>query len=570
MKSIVQLFIFSLIVSFSFTLKAQDYEHILNYHSELYIQKDCRVLIKEKIRVLAKGQQIQRGIFREIPLSYQYRGGNYHVDLDLISVTKNGSKEPYHTENMSNGIRIYAGEEDVFLPNGIYEYEFVYMVDHVLGFFDDYDELYWNINGNGWQFVIDTISADVFLPDGGKYVQSMAYTGAFGEAGTDYKSWQGNAGIHFRGTRMFLPGENLTVSVAWEKNAVVYPTAWEQFLHWVETYILIILGSIGILITLLTNVFFWWKYGRDPKPGTIIPLFYPPAGFSPAECAYLKRAGRKTNEMFGSNLLSLAVKGYINIETEKSGTWGNKNSYIITREDGRTKKGLLEMEDRFLAQLLGSSSSIAITQGKYNPKVANANNDLIQSIDNKQKDIYFRRNRMLSLKTYLVPLVTLVAAIVAFFMFGGNPFFAFAPIGVQIVNNLVFLRLLEQPTKEGRRLMDEIAGFEMYMKYADRERIRLNNPPTMDFAHFEANLAYAIALGVAAEWAGQFDPKEIEQFTSGYMPYYHGMAIGSLASFSDNLNSTISSASVPPSSGSGSGGGGFSGGGGGGGGGGGW
>ena len=119
--------------------------------------------------------------------------------------------------------------------------------------------------------------------------------------------------------------------------------------------------------------------------------------------------------------------------------------------------------------------------------------------------------------------------------------------------------------------MDEIAGFEMYMKYADKERIRLTNPPTMNFQHFEENLAYAIALGVAEEWSGQFDPKELEDFRTHHMPYYHGAAIASFTDFSSTLNSTISSASVPPSSsGSSSGGGGFSGGGGGGGGGGGW
>jgi len=560
-----------LIVSFTTLLRGQEYERIIRYHSDLFVQKDCSVLIKEKIKVFANGQSIQRGIFREMPLSYEYKGGNYHVDFELISVTRNGQDEPYHTENASNGIRIYAGDESVFLNPGEYEYEFIYMVDHVLGFFDEYDEFYWNINGNGWQFAIDSISANVYLPDGGKYVQSIAYTGAFGEAGADYKSWELEDGVHFEGTRMFLSGENLTVSVAWKKNALIYPTKWENFLHWLKTYILVVVGVIGILISFLTNFRLWWKYGRDPKPGTIIPLFYPPTGFSPAECAYLKKAGRKTNEMFGSNLMSLAVKGYVNIESEKTGVWGSKQSFTITKDQKRAKKELLEVEQRFFEQLLGSSESINIKQGTYNPKIANASNDLISTIDQKQQEVYFRRNRHLSFKTYLVPLLTLVIQIIALIQFGGQPFFAFAPVVLQLIISIAFLRLLEQPTKEGRRIMDEIAGYEMYMKYADKERIRLNNPPTLNFAHFEENLAYAIALGVADDWAGQFDPKIIKEFTSGHMPYYHGLAIGSLASFSESLNTTISSAATPPSSsGSSSGGGGFSGGGGGGGGGGGW
>jgi uncharacterized membrane protein len=108
------------------------------------------------------------------------------------------------------------------------------------------------------------------------------------------------------------------------------------------------------------------------------------------------------------------------------------------------------------------------------------------------------------------------------------------------------------------------------MKYADKLRIKAINPPTMDFEYFEKNLAYAIALGVAEEWKGQFDVQIIEQGSANHMPYLTGMSLGHIAAFSSQMSSTISSASTPPGSSSGSGGGGSSGGGGGGGGGGGW
>jgi hypothetical protein len=63
-----------LLVTVTTLLRGQEYERIIRYHSDLFVQKDCSVLIKEKIKVYANGQSIQRGIFREMPLSYEYKG----------------------------------------------------------------------------------------------------------------------------------------------------------------------------------------------------------------------------------------------------------------------------------------------------------------------------------------------------------------------------------------------------------------------------------------------------------------------------------------------------------------
>ncbi|TNE77686.1 MAG: DUF2207 domain-containing protein, partial [Bacteroidetes bacterium] len=437
-------FLFALFLVF--IAEGQEYERIKHYHSDIYVQKDCKVLIKEKIKVYANGVQIKRGIFRDIPLSYQYKGGNYHVDFDLISLTRDGKPESYHTEYLSNGIRIYAGSEDVFLESGDYEYEITYVVDHVLKYLQDFDELYWNINGNGWQFSIDSLTADVYYPEGAEYVQSIAYTGSYGEAGTDYESWEFEGGVHYSSTRILSGGENMTVAVAWSKGALAYPTAWDNFLHWIKTYILLVVGGLGILFSLIVNLLVWWRHGRDPKPGTIIPLFYPPTGFSPAECIYLKRAGKKSDEMFGSNLISLAVKGYISIDSNKEKGFGGKKVYTITKDDSRKKKELTEIEEQFLNKLMGSKDLLVIKEGKYNAKVASARTYLDTKIDQKQKEVYFKRNRHLSARTYIVPVITGILQALALWQLGGHPAFAFGPVFIQIVISFLFIRLLEQPT----------------------------------------------------------------------------------------------------------------------------
>ena len=572
MKLILNLLVGLSLVFNSLAQSNVEYERVIKYHSDVFIQNDCRVLIKERIKVYASGAEIKRGIFRDLPLSYRYQGGNYHVGFELVSLTRNGKAENYHTENVSNGIRIYAGSEDVFLTTGVHEYEITYIVDHVLSFLDDVDEFYWNVNGNGWLLPIDSLSANVYLPDGATMVRDTAYTGKRGETGNDYRSWEIEGGMHFESTQMFFDSENLSFAIAWDKGHLTYPTKWENFLHWLETWVLFIVGGIGILFAFLSNFILWWKYGRDPKPGTIIPLFYPPKGMSPAECAYLKKAGKRDKEMFGANLISLAVKGYLKIDSNKENGSSGKKVYTITTTPSSSKKELTEIERSFLNDLMGSKDLLIIKEGSYNAKVASAAKKLNEDIDTKQKDLYYKRNRHLSARTYMVPGIFALVLFSLLYFYGGNPFIPVISIALQITVSVLFIRLLEQPTAEGRKKMDEIAGFEMYLKYADKERIRLTNPPTMNFAHFEENLAYAMALGVAEEWEGQFEAGEIQDFKEGRLPYYHGLPLYSMAGFSSQLSSTISSASVPPSSSgsSFSGGGGFSGGGFGGGGGGGW
>ena len=130
----------------------------------------------------------------------------------------------------------------------------------------------------------------------------------------------------------------------------------------------------------------------------------------------------------------------------------------------------------------------------------------------------------------------------------------------------LFHLLMAKPTKAGRKLLDHIEGFALYLGTAEEERLNLLNPPERTPEHFEKLLPYAIALGLAHQWSAQF--ASVVGATS--MPnWYRGRGHFDIDRFDRNLGSAVSSTSAP-SRRSGSGGGGFSGGGGGGGGGGSW
>jgi uncharacterized membrane protein len=155
-------------------------------------------------------------------------------------------------------------------------------------------------------------------------------------------------------------------------------------------------------------------------------------------------------------------------------------------------------------------------------------------------------------------------------------------IGLGLMN-IVFYYLLRAPTVSGRRVLDQLEGFRMYMKTAEEERLKILNPPEKTPELFERYLPYALALDCENEWNAKFTAVLAAAALAGAAApvWYSGSNwnSGNMGGFTESLGSSLAtsaaSASQAPgsssSSGGGfSGGGGSSGGGGGGGGGSGW
>jgi hypothetical protein len=69
------------------------------------------------------------------------------------------SKEPYTVEQEGNAYRIRIGDADVLLDYGDHTYVIEYEVKNQIRYFDDHDELYWNVTGSYWLFPIEAASA---------------------------------------------------------------------------------------------------------------------------------------------------------------------------------------------------------------------------------------------------------------------------------------------------------------------------------------------------------------------------------------------------------------------------
>ena len=637
--SCVVLFLSLLLVSIGSPTFAAQSERILDFNSRMQVQQDGSMTVTEEITVVCAGQQIKRGIFRDFPTKYKDRYGNtVRVGFEVLAVLRDGHSEPYHFKDLSNGKRVYMGRKEVFLKPGIYTYTITYRTDRQLGFFDDFDELYWNVTGNGWAFVIEKVEALVELPPGADIIQSAAYTGRFGDKGqaftTEYDQY-GN--IIFTTTRKLMPQEGLTIAVAWPKGFVIEPTGKEKL-----TYVMKDNGAAAMaLMGLLALVFFyfvaWHQVGKDPPAGTIFPLFSPPKWVSPALARLIIRLGRLDHKLFAVAVVNMAVKGYLTIKEDEAGTFTLKRT-------GAGEAGLSGGEVKIARKLFGDSDKIKLKNSNHE-KIGDALAELKKYLMKGANKKYFILNSSYFIVGLVITLVTLASMVLAaeklsFALFmclwlsmwtagcfmlglkvvnawrlalgsGGTnvmgsagaigvtlfalPFFGGEVFGLvafssavsslaaftlvlMVFINALFYHLLKAPTLMGRKLMDKIEGFKLYLSVAEKERLNILNPPEKTPELFEKYLPYALALDVEHEWSEQFATVLAASAVGGrYHPNWYsgnswrtaGMR-GLTSSLGSSLTGAISSSSTAPGSSSGSGGGGSSGGGGGGGGGGGW
>src|SRR6516165_5302283 len=202
-------------------------EQITNFHSDITLTDDSSLQVTESIRVMATGRQIRHGIYRDFPTSYHDTFNNhYAVGFRMLAATRDGFEEPFRVENYSNGKRIYLGDANSFVATGDHVYTIRYTTNRQLGFFNDHDELFWNVTGLGWAFVIRQASATVHLPAAipAEQVKLSGYTGVQGSRQTQLVTLAANSSFQFVTTRPLGMHEGLTILLEWPKGYVREPT----------------------------------------------------------------------------------------------------------------------------------------------------------------------------------------------------------------------------------------------------------------------------------------------------------------------------------------------------------
>ena len=543
---------------------------IQSFDATITVSADGSLLVEETI--VARFTGSWNGIFRTIPIEYRTpQGLNYTLRLNVDSVTDDEGTDLRYEPSRERHYR----KLKIWVPGATDTTRVVklrYRIANGLRFFDEHDELYWNVTGDEWEVPIESAAADVRLPAGVSGVRATAFRGAYGSTEQSDVSIRPD-GVHVQTSRGLGMREGLTVVVGWNPGVVHRPTAVEKTTAVVSSNLPLAIPPLVFLAMFRL----WRKRGRDPELAPITTRYEPPAQMTPAELGTLID-GKPDMRDITASIVDLAVRGYLHIAEKENerlfGLWSDKD-YTFTLTKDRTEWSALKAHERDLlkAMFTGAENTVTLSdlKNKFYKNLPGLRDELYGKL---VKDGYYSGRpdhvRVLYIVGGLVVGVVVgVASAVILTSLGMQPA---AGIAAGILSAIViafFGWFMPSRTTRGTRELEKVLGFREFLARVEGDRLdRMVKTPAM----FERFLPYAMALGVEENWAKAFEGIYTEPPSwysgPGAMTTFHPTAFTrNLGVMSTAAASTM--ASAPRSSGGsgfsgGSSGGGFGGGGGGG------
>jgi len=343
---------------------------------------------------------------------------------------------------------------------------------------------------------------------------------------------------------------------------VYEPTAWQNFLQAVRDN-----GILALpIIVLAAMLYFWRKYGKDPKGrSTIIAEYDAPDNLTPLEVSALMHQGARQKDI-SAEIIRLAVLGYLKItRTEEKHLLSKSASYTLERMTPQKETALSDAERILLDKIFGGKDSIKLSDlnQKFYRNVPKIKKSTMQSVISKG---YYAKDPAKTRGLY-IGIGAILAAIGIFASFSAAWVIALILSGAVVI---CFGFIMPKLTEKGMEAKQDILGLREYLQIAEKDRINFHNAPEKNPQLFEKLLPYAMVLGVEKVWAKEFEgiyTTPPAWYSDPYGGAFNSLIfVNSMSSFS---SAAASSLTAGPAN-SGAGGGGFSGGGGGGGGGGSW
>jgi uncharacterized membrane protein YgcG len=583
-----------------FFLCAHAQERILNFDAKIQIEKSGTIQVIETITIKAEGDQFKHGLLRILPLERKDKNGNrIDVEYTINSVKKNGNVENYFTKNEDDDWKIYIGNKEIYLENGVYEYQISYSTPFQVGYFDTYDEIYWNVTGNGWELPIDKVSCQIYLPsENNKFQNVQCYTGLSGSKASDcISSLNENNTIASFSASNLQEKEGLSVATSFSKGIIAPPTTTQKsisFYKQIKTNLWSVIFGIGMSIFFF---FSWKKHGKDPSKKTIIPEFRPPFDWSPAVISYVYKQ-EFSSKSYMASLINIAVKGAMKIcSTVEKGIFTNSNLYEIEIKNKNIKTLSLE-EDRAFNYL---SKKDKLLFSRVNFKIFdNAYSAWIESLEKQinLEDFYQNNTRKKWIGFFVLVIAgvafevlsknkgyvnypfftvliiassalvywfskkiestgqTIIRFVLGFFILVPTVFIFFvllfyldeiqmAVIGAIVLVYIFYAWNLGAYTVKGADAIEKIEGFKLYLETAEKDRMNMLNPPELTPQLFEELFPYAIALGVEIDWGKQFEEilelaKYNPEWCQGEGDFYRRPM------FISSFNNSVSSSKIDP------------------------
>ena len=550
------------------SLSAQRSYSIERFDARIRVNRDASIDVTESITARFVGSW--NGLYRTIPIKYRTSQGlNWTLGVSLQSARDDAGRS-LRTETSRQGASI---KYKVWIPGAADADRTLVLRYHAtngLRFFDEHDELYWNITGDQWDVPIRAATAEIELPPGTPGVRAIAFNGVYGSTARDATvTIDGNV------IRVAMPHplqyhEGLTAVVGWDKGVVTAPSAAARTVQTVSSN-----WPLLIPIPILLLVFARWrKSGADPRQRPIAVQYEPPSGLTPAEAGTLMDNSADMRDITAT-LVDLAVRGYLRIEEQQNpklfGLFGGGTTYSLHRlktVDGLTPHEVAVFDGIFSEH--GDHVDLDELKDEFYQELDPIRN----AIFDRLKGSGFYKNRPDKVKQWWTGIAFVVAVLVGMggvflskaFLLTPVPFVIAAAISFIIM--ILFAQIMPARTEPGTRALEQVLGFEEFLRRVEAEhlkRVIVGHPEL-----FDKYLPYAMAFGVEKQFARAFEGIYTQPPQWYVGPSVVNFNVGHFSSSLSHLSTvaaTTMSSSPRSSSGSGFGGGGSSGGGGGGGGG---
>ncbi len=354
------------------------------------------------------------------------------------------------------------------------------------------------------------------------------------------------------------PYTTLTIDVAFPKGLVSVPLTYRSWFGAVMIALAALLG-FGALLGM---IILWYRKGRDiGAPELDVVRYEPPPDLRPAEVGVLVNESPTISDITAT-IVDLAIRRKLVInEQEKTGIKGllDAREFSFQRWD-KDLTDLAPFEKQLMDGLFESGDTVTEDdlENKFYTHIPEIDGDLKDQVldkgffDGDPSKVKHRYTMIgLLLLLLIIPVFLVRAWIDLGYLYAFVPALAIAGVSIFIVG-----RFMSRRTAKGSEALSYVKGFKEYMATAEQEEMKFMTPE-----NFQANMPYAMVLGVATAWAEKFKDIYTEP-PDWYRGYYPGAfstvyLADSLSRMETSVGSTLSSS---PSSSGGGGGGGFGGG----------
>jgi hypothetical protein len=547
---------------------AQRTLEIERFDSRIVVERDGTLDVRETIRARFTGAW--NGIYRKVPVEYRTaQGFKWTVRLELVSASDEAG-QPLRTES---GREQHFIQYKMWIPGATDAVKTVvlrYRVRGALRFFEDHDELYWNLTGDEWDVALGEVTGMIVLPSGATGIRATGFNGVYGSTAREATAEIAGDSIRFTLPRKLEFREGLTAVVGWDKGLVPEPTTADKVSGFLAAnWPLALPIPVLILMSML-----WSRRGRDPRRLPVSVQYEPPGGLRPAEAGTLTDESADMRDITAT-VVDLAVRGHLRIEErEESKLFGlvKDREFVFHRNDPKPgTPPLLDYESKVLTGIFHN--------GQREVELSDLKNEFYKTLPGIKSGIMDRlvhhrfyatrpdsvRNRWMGFGIVAGMVVGMGGAALGSKVGLAPAAFIAAGIAIGIIM-LIFGYHMPARTTAGARALEKLLGFSEFLERVEKENYQVVKTPEM----FERFLPYAMAFGVEEKWARAFRDLYLQPPS-----WYAGSNIHAFnaSQFSSRLSSmseragTVMSSSPRSSSGSGFSGGSSGGGGGGGGGG---